>query len=79
MTTQLEFFLIAVAGWISRHQQTVVAYLQEENHILLEQLGGKPKRFTEVPRLRLARKAKLVGRRRLGKLATLVTPDTRLR
>jgi putative transposase len=76
VTTQLQLLLIAVAGWMSRHQQAVIEYLQEENRILLEQLGGKPKRFTDVQRIRLARKAKLVGRRRLGKLATLVTPDT---
>ena len=63
---------------MSRHQQAVIEYLQEENRILLEQLGGKPKRFTDAQRIRLARKAKLVGRRRLGKLATLVTPDTPL-
>src|ERR1035438_10257707 len=61
---------------MSRHQQAVIEYLQEENRILLEHLGGKPKRFTDAQRIRLARKAKLVGRRRLGKLATLVTPDT---
>jgi hypothetical protein len=61
---------------MSRHQQAVIEYLQEENRILLEQLGGKPKRFTDAQRIRLARKAKLVGRRRLGQLATLVTPDT---
>src|ERR1022692_1526143 len=61
---------------MSRHQQAVIEYLQEENRILLEQLGGKPKRFTDAQRIRLARKAKRVGRRRLGKLATLVTPDT---
>src|ERR1700676_4191860 len=60
---------------MSRHQQAVIEYLQEENRILLEQLGGKPKRFTDAQRIRLARKAKLVGRRRLGKLATLVTPE----
>ena len=64
---------------MSRHQQAVIEYLQEEIRILLEQLGGKPKRFTDAQRIRLARKAKLVGRRRLGKLATLVTPDTLLR
>lgn len=64
---------------MSRHQQAVIEYLQEENRILLEQLGGKPKRFNDSQRIRLARKAKLVGRRRLGKLATLVTPDTLLR
>ena len=64
---------------MSRHQQAVIEYLQEENRILLEQLGGKPKRFTDAQRIRLARKAKLVGRRRLGILTTLVTPDTLLR
>jgi len=79
VTTQLQFLLIAVAGWMSRHQQAVIEYLQEENRILWEQLGGKPKRFNDSQRIRLARKAKLVGRRRLGKLATLVTPDTLLR
>jgi hypothetical protein len=63
---------------MSRHQQAVIEYLQEENRILLEQLGGKPNRFTDAQRIRLTRKAKLVGRRRLGKLATLITPDTLL-
>src|ERR1022692_3540044 len=57
---------------MSRHQQAVIEYQQEENRILLEKLGGKPKRFTDAQRIRLARKAKRVGRRRLGKLATLV-------
>src|ERR1035438_7608667 len=37
VTTQLQFLLIAVAGWMSRHQQAVIEYLQEENRILLEQ------------------------------------------
>ena len=64
---------------MSRHQPAVIEYLQEENRILLEQLGGKPKRCTDAQRIRLARKARLVGRHRLGKLATLVTPDTLLR
>src|ERR1039457_2026155 len=79
VTTQLQFLLISVAGWMSRHQQAVIEYLPEEARILLEQLGGKPQRFTDAQRFRLARKAKLVGRRRLVKLATLVTPDTLLR
>src|SRR6266478_8050278 len=41
--------------------------------------GGKPRRFTDAQRVRLARKAKLVGRRRLGQITTLATPDTLLR
>src|ERR1017187_2320055 len=60
---------------MSRHQQAVIEYLQEEERILLEQLGGKPKRFTVAQRIRLARKAKLVGRARPGKLAPLLTPE----
>jgi putative transposase len=64
---------------MNRHQQAVIEFLQEENRVLLEQLDGKPRRFTDVQRVRLARKAKLVGRRRLGQITTLVTPDTLLR
>src|SRR5258708_3670958 len=79
VTTQLQFLLIAVAGWMNRHQQAVIEFLQEENRVLLEQLGGKPTRFTDAQRVRLARRAKLVGRQRLGQITTLVTPDTLLR
>ena len=79
MTTHLQLLLITVAGWVNQHQQAVIEYLQEENLILLEQLGGKPKRFTDSQRARLARKAKVLGRIRLCRMATLVTPDTLLR
>lgn len=79
VTTQLQLILFAVAGWVNRHQQAVIEYLQEENRVLLEQLGGNPKRFTDAQRMRLARKAKLVGRHRLGQLTTIVTPETLLR
>jgi hypothetical protein len=64
---------------MNRHQQAVIDYLQEENRVLLEQLDGKPKRFTESQRLRLSRKAKVVGRTRLRQLKSIVTPDTLLR
>lgn len=79
MNGQLQFLLLMVAGWVNRHQQAVIEYLQEENRVLLKQLGSKPKRFTDPQRLRLARKAKVVGRRRLMALTTMVTPDTLLR
>ena len=64
---------------MNRHQQAAIDFLQAENRILLEQLGGKPRRFTDAQCLRLARKAKVIGRRRLGQIATIVTPDTLLR
>jgi len=79
VTTQLQFLLITVAGSADRHQQVVIEFLQEENRVLFEQLGGKPSRFTDAQRIRLARKARFVGRRRLAQIATIVTHDTLLR
>jgi hypothetical protein len=40
----------------------------------LERLGGRPKRFTDRQRIRLARKAKIIGRHRPGQITTIVTP-----
>jgi putative transposase len=70
--------VITLAGWLSRHQQTVIDYLIDENRVLKEQLGGQRIRFTDEQRIRLAVKAKLLGRRGLDELDTLVTPDTLL-
>jgi putative transposase len=75
----LHFLMLIFAGWVNRHQQDVIDYLQEENRVLREQLGGKRFRFTDEHRRRLAVKAKRVGRRGLFQLETLVTPDTLLR
>jgi transposase InsO family protein len=75
----LQFALVLLAGWLGRHQQQVIEYLNEENRILREQLGGKRLRFTDAQRRRLARRAKSLGRRRLRGISTVVTPDTLLR
>jgi hypothetical protein len=66
------------AAWLDRRRSAVVVYLREENRILHEQLGRRP-RFTDAQRRRLARAAKAVPRRVLRELATIVTPDTLLR
>ena len=76
---QLQFLMLLFAGWVNRHQQDVIEYLQEENRALREQLGGKRLRFTDPQRRRLAIKAKAVGWKGLFGLDTLVTPDTLLR
>jgi transposase InsO family protein len=68
--------VIALAGWLNRHQQAVIDYLIEENRVLKEQLEGQRLRFTDDQRIRLAVKAKVIGRRLLDELETLVTPDT---
>jgi putative transposase len=58
MNLQLQILFLMIAGWVNRRQQAVIEYLQEDNRILLEQLGGKPRRFSDAQRRRLARKAK---------------------
>jgi hypothetical protein len=75
----LQFLMLTFAGWVKRHQQGVIEYLQEENRALREQLGGKRHRSTDRQRRRLAIKAKAIGRKRLLEIGTLVTPDTLLR
>jgi hypothetical protein len=70
--------IIALAGWLNRHQQAVIDYLIEENGVLKEQVEGKRLQFTDEQRMRLAVKAKVLGRRLLDEIETLVTPDTLL-
>ena len=66
------------AGWVNRHQLDVIEYLQEENRVLKEHLGGRRIRLTDTERRRLARRAHTLGRKVLNELRTLVTPDTHL-
>jgi hypothetical protein len=72
------FLLIAVAGWMNQRQLHVIDYLREENRILRDQLGGRRLRLSDDQRRRLAAKAKLLGRRILAEVATIVTPETLL-
>src|SRR5919197_6050925 len=75
----LHVLIAMIAGWIQRHQQQVIAYLQEENRVLKAQLGDRRLRLTDTERRRLAALAHPLGRQRLKELATLVTPDTLMR
>jgi putative transposase len=79
MNLYLQFLLFTFAGWVNRHQQSVIEYLQAENKALREQLGKKRIRWTDAQRRRLAEKAKVMGRAALHELGTVVTPDTLLR
>jgi len=69
---------MAMAGWMNERQQQVIEYLQEENRVLREQRGKRRLRFTDDQRRRLAVKAKVLGRKTLTELGTLVMPDTLL-
>jgi hypothetical protein len=50
----LQFLMLIFAGWVNRHQQDVIEYLQEENRALREQLGGKRLQFIDQQRRRMA-------------------------
>jgi hypothetical protein len=63
---------------MNQGQRDVIEYLQEENRVLREQLVPKRLRFTDDQRRRLAAKTKMLGRRVLREMATIVTPDTLL-
>src|SRR6266545_7834476 len=78
-TMILHVLIAMVAGWINRHQQQVIAYLQEENRVLKVQHGGRRLRLTDTERRRLAALAYPLGRKRLKEVATLATPDTLMR
>ena len=57
----------------------MIDYLKEENRILKARLGERQIHFTDPERRQLARKAKVLGRKVLKELETLVTPDTLMR
>ncbi len=75
----VQFLMLMFAGWVNRSHQEVIEYLQAENRVLREQVGSDRILFTDGQRRRLASKAKVIGRRRLFALGTIVTPDTLLR
>ncbi len=76
---RLRLLLATFAGWVNRDQAQVIAYLVEENRVLKEQLKGRRLRLTDTQRRRLAAKGKVLGRRLLERIATIVTPDTIMR
>ena len=55
--------LISLAGFLNQQQQDVIEYLQQENLVLREQLGGRRLRFNDDQHRRLAVRAKKLGRR----------------
>jgi putative transposase len=78
-TLPFQFLLMTLAGWVNRSQRDVIEYLQEENWVLREHLGGRRLLFTDVQRRRLAARAERISRRTLSGIGPIVTPDTLLR
>jgi hypothetical protein len=75
----LQMLLLTVSGWVHRHPGDVIAYPVEENRVLKEQMKGRSLRLTDDQRRRLAAKAKVLGRKALDQVATIVTPNTLMR
>ena len=71
--------VLILANWLIHQQQAVVDYLLTENQVLREIQGKKGILLSDDQRRRLAIKGKLLGRKALQEIATIVTPDTILR
>jgi len=74
-----QFLLLILAGRINSRQQEAIDYVLTENRVLGEKLGKNRILLNEDQRRRLAIKDKILGRKVLDELATIVTPETILR
>ena len=68
-----QLFFLILASWVNRQQQQVIEYLRTENRVLKEKLGKKRILLNDDQRRRLAVKAKVLGRKLLEEVGTLVT------
>lgn len=78
MLTPYHLLITTLAAWINREQVKVIAHLQMELRVLRE---VSPRRLllSDDQRRRLAVTGKALGRKLLGEVGTLFTPDTILR
>lgn len=74
-----QLLLMILAGWVNRQQQQVIEYLRTENRALKEKLGKRRILLNDDQRRRLAVKGRVLGRKVLEEIGTLVTTDTILR
>lgn len=72
-------WIFAVSAWVNREQAQAIEYLMAENRVLREKLGKGWILLNDDQRRRLAVKGKVLGRKALSGIATIVTSDTILR
>ena len=65
--------LMILAGWVNQQQRDAIEYLRTENSVLREKLGKKRIILNNDQRRRLAVKAKVLGRKVLADIGTIVT------
>jgi putative transposase len=71
--------LLALSAMIDGQRYKAIEYLLAENQVLREKLGKGRILLNDDQRRRLAVKGKVLGRKALHEIATIVTPDTILR
>ena len=81
MTTKpMSMLLMMLAGWINRQQQEAIEYLKAENSILKDELlkatGKKRIILNDSQRRRLAILGRKLGRKLLGDICCVFSPDT---
>ena len=74
-----QLLFIILGGWIQRHQQEQLEFQRTQLLVLLEVIGKKRIVLNDDQRRRLAVKGKILGRKALQEVATIVKPDTILR
>jgi len=74
-----QLLVTILAGWMTEQQRQLIEFLRTENRVLKELHGKKRLLLTDDQRRRLAVPGKSLGRKLLGEIGTLVTPDTILR
>ena len=74
-----QLLLLILAGWINHREQEVIEYLRAENRVFREKLGKKRILLNDDQRRFLAVKGKILGRKMLEQMSTIVTPDMILR
>ena len=68
-----QLLLIILAGWLTRQQEAAVEYLRTENLVFKEDHGRKRILLDDDQRRRLAVKGKILGRKALREIGTIVT------
>jgi hypothetical protein len=71
--------LLVLAGQVNRRRQDAMEYLLVENRMLRQKFGRRRILLSDEQRRRLAVKGKILGRKILAQVASIVTPETVLR
>ena len=74
-----QLLLVILSGYVNRHQQQVNDLYRTQLKFLLQAQGRKRILLSDDQRRQLAVKGKLLSRKALMELTTIVTPDTILR